>query len=482
MRARRSRDSEREPLASPTADAKRPVAGVAGPLGMQPTMGNAAVVQLLRRAGHPGALDRHRHGPGCGHAEEPRQSEPSGQAAVRSAVQRSTVPGVLRGSGRALDTTTRTDMEGRLGADFSDVRLHTGTEARRSAAEIGARAYTSGNHVVIGDGGGDRHTLAHELTHVIQQRQGPVAGTDNGHGLSVSDPGDRFEREAEANARRAMSGSPVTRTVAPDHSARGGDGSAVQRMKRTHAASAAEEGVSADAVNLIAARDGQVETYAGGKGRKIPKTPEEAACWEWAVRAAADSGGLDRGEYWSYLIGMSNEDDVRDLDQVEPAVRGELDQLRNDIETAGMRIDFDNLDVQHDEAEIRPLMERAVRTFVQSHGLRIDSANPAGWVMCHYRMDGAFGVPEHFWIELPVPSGGRVLLQTVPDIPYIEAGGTDLRWHDENSVAERQEGHATYQTLEVPVAALKGRHSEIINGIMARGRRVRRKPGESSGT
>lgn len=478
MRARRSRDSEREPLALPTAGAKRPVAGAAGPLGMQPMIGNAAVVQLLRRAGRPEALDRHRHGPGCGHTQEPRQSEPSPQSA-QSAVQRSTVLGVLRGSGRALDTTTRTDMESRLGADFSDVRLHTGAEARRSAAEIGARAYTSGNHVVIGDGGGDRHTLAHELTHVIQQRQGPVAGTDNGDGLSVSDPGDRFEREAEANARRAMNGSPVARTVDADRSARGGDGSAVQRMKRTREESTEGE-ISEDAVNLIAASAGREDTYAGGQGRKLPKTPEEAACWEWAVRAAADSGGLDRGEYWNYLIGLSEEDDVRELDQVEPVVRSDLDRLRDDITAAGMRFDPETFDAQHDEAAIRPLMERAVRTFVQSHGLRIDAANPAGWIMCHYRMDGAFGVPEHFWIELPVPRGGRVLLQTVPDIPYIEAGGTDLRWHDENSVAERQEGHATYQTIEVPVAALKGRHSEIINGIMARGRRTRRKPTESS--
>jgi hypothetical protein len=54
---------------------------------------------------------------------------------------------------------------------------------------------------VIGDGGADRHTLAHELTHVIQQRQGPVAGADNGAGLKVSDPSDRFEREAEAKRR-----------------------------------------------------------------------------------------------------------------------------------------------------------------------------------------------------------------------------------------------------------------------------------------
>ncbi|XIE81608.1 DUF4157 domain-containing protein [Streptomyces sp. SBR177] len=97
-------------------------------------------------------------------------------------------------------------MEARLGADFSDVRVHTDSAARASAAEVGARAYTCGHHVVLGDGGTDRHTLAHELTHVIQQRSGPVAGTDNGSGLRVSDPSDRFEREAEANARRALSG------------------------------------------------------------------------------------------------------------------------------------------------------------------------------------------------------------------------------------------------------------------------------------
>ncbi|MFD4632728.1 DUF4157 domain-containing protein [Streptomyces sp. NPDC058284] len=130
----------------------------------------------------------------------------AGNAAVAEAVQRSTVHDVLRSGGRPLDPATRTDMEARLGADFSDVRVHDDSAAKSSAAEVGARAYTSGSHVVIGDGGADRHTLAHELTHVIQQRQGPVAGTDHGNGLRVSDPSDRFEREAEANAHRVLSG------------------------------------------------------------------------------------------------------------------------------------------------------------------------------------------------------------------------------------------------------------------------------------
>ncbi|MEU2075227.1 DUF4157 domain-containing protein [Streptomyces sp. NPDC013489] len=163
---------------------------------LQSVAGNPAVVQMLHRAGHGWVHEQHQHGAGCGHQQ---------------AVQRSAVHDVLRAPGRPLDEATRTDMESRLGADFSDVRIHDDAAARASAGEVGAHAYTSGSHVVIGDGGADKHTLAHELTHVIQQRQGPVAGTDNGGGLKVSDPGDRFEREAEANARRAMASSPVQR-------------------------------------------------------------------------------------------------------------------------------------------------------------------------------------------------------------------------------------------------------------------------------
>ncbi|WP_308405807.1 DUF4157 domain-containing protein [Streptomyces sp. 404i] len=168
-------------------------------MALQAGVGNAAVVQMLRRGGHSGAEERHEHSAGCDH--------PSTEQAAPS-VQRSAVHDVLRAPGRPMDDATRTDMETRLGADFSDVRIHNDAAAKASAAEVGARAYTSGHHVVIGAGGTDKHTLAHELTHVIQQRSGPVAGTDNGAGLKVSDPSDRFEREAEAQARRVMSAAP----------------------------------------------------------------------------------------------------------------------------------------------------------------------------------------------------------------------------------------------------------------------------------
>ncbi|WP_107309390.1 DUF4157 domain-containing protein [Streptomyces sp. TP-A0356] len=181
------------PVTPPAAHASRQVREL---LALQRAAGNAAVVETVQRAGH-------RHGPGCGHGAV---EEPSAQ------VQRSAVHEVLRSPGRPMDDGVRTDMESRFGTDFSDVRIHDNAAAQTSAAQIGARAYTSGHHVVIGRGGGDAHTLAHELTHVVQQRRGPVAGTDNGSGLSMSDPSDRFERAAEDNARRVMQ-APVQKAV-----------------------------------------------------------------------------------------------------------------------------------------------------------------------------------------------------------------------------------------------------------------------------
>ncbi|GAA5067011.1 eCIS core domain-containing protein [Streptomyces similanensis] len=186
-------------------------------LALQRTAGNAAVVQLA--------------------AEQDGAAERDGGAAH-------SVGRVLRSAGAPLDGAVRRDMEQRLGADFGDVRLHTDAAARQSAAEVGARAYTSGSHVVIGDGGGDRHTLAHELTHVIQQRSGPVAGTDHGDGLRVSDPSDSYERAAEDNARRALAASPSPTAAdpaaheghthhhdGPAHHADNGPAPAVQRVR-----------------------------------------------------------------------------------------------------------------------------------------------------------------------------------------------------------------------------------------------------------
>ncbi|WP_258724108.1 DUF4157 domain-containing protein [Cellulomonas sp. NS3] len=150
--------------------------------------------------------------------------------------ERSPVLDVVGSGGSPLDAHVRTDMESRLGHDFGDVRVHTDDAAHRSAASVQAHAYTVGSDVVFQRGQYDpgstagRTMLAHELTHVVQQRSGPVDGTATGDGVRVSDPSDRFEREAAANAERVMSAPPVqTAPVAGGGGASGG--AAVQRQE-----------------------------------------------------------------------------------------------------------------------------------------------------------------------------------------------------------------------------------------------------------
>jgi uncharacterized protein DUF4157 len=125
--------------------------------------------------------------------------------------ERSPVHDVVSSGGRPLEPEVKGEMEGRLGHDFSDVRVHDDSAAHDSAKGVNAHAYTVGSNVVFqrdkyDPGSADGKTmLAHELTHVVQQRSGPVDGSSAPGGIKVSDPSDRFEREASANAERVMS-------------------------------------------------------------------------------------------------------------------------------------------------------------------------------------------------------------------------------------------------------------------------------------
>src|ERR1700732_3522837 len=116
------------------------------------------------------------------------------------------------GGGSPLDRDTRGFMESRLGADFSDVRVHTDGKATESARSVQAYAYTVGNDVVFQsdkyspESESGQRMLAHELTHVVQQRSGPVAGTPAPGGIQISHPSDSFEQAAKSNADRVMSG------------------------------------------------------------------------------------------------------------------------------------------------------------------------------------------------------------------------------------------------------------------------------------
>lgn len=214
-------------------------------LTMQRLAGNAAVAQLLSE----------------GAATE---FEEEGAVAGRSPV----LDVVEGGGGRPLGDRTRASMERALGTDLSDVRIHDDSAASRSAEAIKARAYTVGNDVVFREGAYQPDTadgqrvLAHELTHVVQQRSGPVDGTASGDGIALSDPDDRFERAAEANADRIMADSAATAQVHAGNSPSVGGAIATQREDEDEQAGEEAEEASESTEMEEMAEEEEAETEA----------------------------------------------------------------------------------------------------------------------------------------------------------------------------------------------------------------------------
>ena len=110
---------------------------------------------------------------------EARHTPRAGQSTTAPADAPASVHRVLQGSGSPLEPALRRDMERRFDADFSSVRIHSGPAAEQSASDVDAQAYTVGHSIVFGMGhrasdvGEGRRLLAHELTHVVQQRNAP---------------------------------------------------------------------------------------------------------------------------------------------------------------------------------------------------------------------------------------------------------------------------------------------------------------------
>lgn len=114
-------------------------------------------------------------GTGAIRVQRVTSSGPAGAGPAPASVDR-----VLAGPGRPLEPTLRQDMGVRFGQDFSRVRVHADREGQESARDVQADAYTVGNHVVFAAdrfsplSTTGRRLIAHELTHVVQQKAGSI--------------------------------------------------------------------------------------------------------------------------------------------------------------------------------------------------------------------------------------------------------------------------------------------------------------------
>jgi hypothetical protein len=93
----------------------------------------------------------------------------------------------------------KANMESSFNTDFSNVRVYPNSG---KAIEVGALAYTQGTDIHFAPGqfkpeaSAGQQLLGHELTHVVQQRQGRVQPTGEVAGLPVNDSPD-LEKEAD---------------------------------------------------------------------------------------------------------------------------------------------------------------------------------------------------------------------------------------------------------------------------------------------
>jgi hypothetical protein len=113
-----------------------------------------------------------------------------------------------RGGGSALDSGTRGRMEPALGASLDGVRVHVGSESDDLNHSLGAKAFTTGDDVFVRSdqyspsSSSGQELLAHEVTHVAQQRTMSSAGP-----MTVGAAEDSSEHEADSVARSVMNAS-----------------------------------------------------------------------------------------------------------------------------------------------------------------------------------------------------------------------------------------------------------------------------------
>jgi hypothetical protein len=179
-------------------------------LQMQSTVGNQVVQHMLtaqmKAAGAP--IQRME-----GLEEEELQMKAAGAPIQRMEgleeeeelqMKKADAPLQLKANDNKMPEHVQSKMEKSIGADFSDVNIHVGSEA----SDVGALAYAQGSDIHFAPGqynpesSSGQQLLGHELTHVQQQRQGRVKPTMQAKGIAVNDDAG-LEREADIKGAKA---------------------------------------------------------------------------------------------------------------------------------------------------------------------------------------------------------------------------------------------------------------------------------------
>ncbi len=185
-------------------------------MSLQRTIGNQAVQRLIRSGALQAKLkvgravqQIQRQQKGVEEGTSQAQGEPGGAPTITPDIE-TQITAMRSGGGEPLAERTRTYFEPRFSRNFSQVRVHRDTRAANTARALNARAYTTGYNVVFGAGEYAPETsrgkwlLAHELTHVVQQKHTGPQIQRHGNHTTVTRAVDKYRhtlRHARTNQR-----------------------------------------------------------------------------------------------------------------------------------------------------------------------------------------------------------------------------------------------------------------------------------------
>lgn len=183
------------------------------------------------------------------------------------------------GSGAPLDPDVCRKMERILGVRLDRVRLHTGRVAEEAAKAACADAFTVGEDIFLPGynpaSPACQKLLLHELVHCCQWWQGRIG--PSAHRVSVSQPGDALEQEAEAVVARAFHEPAQHAQVTAQHM-RGPSAPRLRRNPTAHPATMLLGPVSPLPGN-VATNSAMVMRQASFQNRGSDDRPLEVSSW-----------------------------------------------------------------------------------------------------------------------------------------------------------------------------------------------------------
>ena len=237
-----------------------------------------------------------------------------------------------QGSGESLPEETREFMESRFDNDFSDVKIHKGSQAVQLSQELGAQAFTHGQDIYFNSGKYEPHTdtgkrlLAHELTHTIQQT-GPKIKTKS---LKSSEKPNKIQRQLQATLSQQISAVDSQETKAQREAETAADSKADERQQQIEADKEnAKKELQADSKND---ENAELKKYVAEEAGKKADTQAQSLKQESETVKGQANAGQNAQEFEAKAQQKVESQEKQDQQEVSEKVAGKAEEANEQAE------------------------------------------------------------------------------------------------------------------------------------------------------